>query len=82
MLDTRSEDEQEAAVVSCPMLRSAAMDELGTFPTGWYCALRQGRRRVPSVDELAWFCTNGTYHACPTYRQEASPTWRREGGAL
>jgi len=27
---------------------------------------------APSADELAWFCTNGRAHACPSYRRHVA----------
>lgn len=58
---------ERVAVVSCPFLKRVTGAVAQTFPSGYNCQLRRGRDRAPSVDELAWFCTNGRYRACPTY---------------
>lgn len=60
---------------SCPFLVPVAAEETGTLPGGYRCRARGGRPAGPSGDEMAWLCTGGHHHACPTYRR------RRAGAA-
>jgi hypothetical protein len=59
----------------CPFLHPVNRDDEVTYPHGFSCRLRRGPLRAPSVDELAWFCTSGRHHVCPTYRRS-----RQTGG--
>jgi hypothetical protein len=51
----------------CPYLVTAARDRSYHYPHGLACDVREGGSRAPSADELAWFCSNGRQHGCPTY---------------
>lgn len=62
------EDQARAVFSRCPHLRRVGFDQAGSYPSGWQCALRRGHFRAPSEDELAWFCTNVRFRACPIYR--------------
>ena len=59
----------------CPFLHPVHRDVEVAYPHGFSCRLRRGPLRAPSVDELAWFCTSGRHHVCPTYRRS-----RQTGG--
>ena len=53
----------------CPFLNSVAGDRVSTCPAGVSCDLPSRLGRVPSKDEIAWFCTNGRHFGCPIFRQ-------------
>ena len=53
----------------CPWLTATTGQERAIYPHGFTCALRRDRERAPSADELAWFCSNGHFRACPTHRR-------------
>jgi hypothetical protein len=61
-----------AGATWCPWLRQPRGSERLALPHGHACALRAGVRQAPSADELAWLCTNGRAHACPSYRRRAA----------
>lgn len=76
--DVRRHDVERPLVEStamCPFLQPVNGDDEVTYPHGFSCRLRRGPLRAPSVDELAWFCTSGRHHVCPTYRRS-----RQTGG--
>jgi hypothetical protein len=64
---TIAETDKSGAIV-CPFMRAVTADQPAACPGGYHCALRRGGLRVPSGDEVAWFCTSGHFRACPTYR--------------
>ncbi len=70
--DVTSDDHRSNRTATCPFLESLMGEEAGSYPHGVTCRIRRDRTRAPSVDELAWFCTNGRHHGCPTYREARS----------
>ena len=61
--------EHASARAWCPFLTSETGDRLSTCPGGVSCDLPLRESRVPSKDELAWFCTEGHYWSCPRFRE-------------
>ena len=53
----------------CPFLSSVTGDRASACPGGVSCDVPSRLGRVPSRDEMAWFCTNGRHFWCPIYRQ-------------
>jgi hypothetical protein len=60
---------------TCPFFEARDVTRGPIDTHGVHCLLRQGPARTPSRDELAWFCTKGHHHSCPTYRR-----WSQTGG--
>ncbi len=65
-------DGERPTPATCPFLDTLTGEEVGIYPHGVTCRIRRDRTRAPSTDELAWFCTNGRHHGCPTYREARS----------
>ncbi len=61
--------EDQAEALKCPLLKVVSSEEAGKYPRGVKCERRRGRERVPSRDEVEWFCINGSYLSCPTFRR-------------
>lgn len=69
----------EITVQRCPFLDGPVANGGRGRVGELQCRLRADCRRAPSRDELAWFCTNGAFRACPNYREyrlERPPRWR------
>jgi hypothetical protein len=53
----------------CPFLEVVTGDQAQRYPGGVNCQRRRGRERVPSRDELQWFCASGHHQSCVTFRR-------------
>ncbi len=62
---------QQRSIERCPFLQTGGTDGAPGRAAEFQCRLRTGRARVPSRDEVAWFCTNGAFRACPSVRRES-----------
>jgi hypothetical protein len=53
----------------CHLLRPARPTGPGAEAVGIYCALPDGRVRVPETSERKLFCLPGRHELCPVYQR-------------